>query len=504
MITIWWMALGHAAEQHVTVQWNVDGPQIVGTAAATLTVGHEHAPLIVVDAHGRPLATQPLRDPRHRSLIEPDGGGVSATLATAVERVAVPWPSNAHAVRLGPHTWRPTALTEPATSASPAGASPRPPPPLNALVPILQNGDPAERLDLVILGDGYAASELESFAVDVEEIVEYLLTLTPYSDYTGLFNIWRVDLPSGDSGVSQTDVDPPTSLDTAYGCFYGCAGIERLVCCDDMLVAETIDTLIPDADGVLVLVNDQRYGGSGGFNYATSFVGDEGPQVAAHELGHTLVGLWDEYSYGVSSTADDVGANCSPDPAGHWDHWLDKAAVDAFTECSFTDYVRPTDDRCLMRTLQDGYCPVCREQVVLEMYGHVPSLVRSVSPEPGTALSALQSDPPTPITVETLGPDDGLVHEWSIDGEVIHEDLPELDIRCSGLQGELTLRVYDDTSWVRADPQGLLEQTVGPWTVSSEDCAPPVELPPIASCGCGPVQPTVPLWLGLTSLVSRR
>ena len=136
---------------------------------------------------------------------------------------------------------------------------------------------------------------------------------------------------SAESGASHYESTPQVIRDTAYNCYYGCAGIDRLICCNDSEVVAEVNALIPEADGIMVLVNDPVYGGSGGFTYATSYTeGETGEMVASHELGHSLIGLWDEYDYGYNAGYNG-GPNCSAEGDGSaWAHWLDKGEVDAF------------------------------------------------------------------------------------------------------------------------------------------------------------------------------
>jgi hypothetical protein len=338
-------------------------------------------------------------------------------------------------------------------------------------VPVLESGPPSERLDLVILGDGYTASELGDFAEDTQWIVAYVLDVPPYGAYADLFNVWRIDVASADSGVDRPALNE--LRDTAFGCEYDCGGVDRLVCCDDDAVVGLVEEVVPGADGILVLLNETDYGGSGSFNYATSYVGPtSGREVAAHELGHALLTLWDEYDYGIAGPG--AGPNCSELPTGHWDAWYGDKGVAGFPACTYTNLFRPTDEGCMMRTLDQGYCPVCREHAVLEMYRRVPSIVTSVDPTTGE-----QVDAATVFSIETTIPRHRLAFEWSVDGEVVRADDPELDLRCTGWKGELTLRVHDPTTWVRSDPEGLLEQTLGPWSVSTEPCE------AAGACGCG-------------------
>lgn len=441
-------SLAQAGAMRVTLEIGPDGPLLRDARPVAGAPRATQGPLELLDARGTVIGSAAVPNALDRTIAYPEGGGAGARLTRALVRVDVPWPEGADRVRLGDRE-----------------IAPRPnPPPGDRAVAIQTSGPADQRLDLVFLGDGYTSGQLDDFSDDVDWIVDYLLTIEPYGAYTGLFNIWRVDVASQQSGV--THLETGVSRDTAYSCYYGCAGIDRLVCCDDWAVLEVVDAEVPGADGVMVLINDPVYGGSGGFTYATSYVGrTDGHQVAAHELGHTLVGLWDEYGYGYDSPGS--GPNCSGDPGGHWDEWRGTQGVDAYPECSYDRLYRPTPDNCMMRTLADDYCPVCRQEAILAMYAKVPRLILSVDPPEGSEVDATDQD--VTLVPEVIGPDGGLVFEWTVDGEVVSTD-PELDLTCSGINGEVRLAVYDDTAWVRSDPNGVLTDQAGPWLVTSEPC----------------------------------
>ena len=327
-------------------------------------------PLRILDAEGRVMATAALPDARHRSIITPDGGR-AARVERAAFLVEVPWPDRAHSVEL--HGTQATTLPSPAQTPTETPLA----------IPLQQTGDPSERLDMVFLGDGYTSEQQGAFADDVTWIVDYLLSIEPYGAYQGLFNVWRVDLVSNETGVDHPELG--TEADTALGCFYDCQGIDRLVCCDDEAVMNVVAETVPSAEGVMVLINDPTYGGAGGFAYATAYVGrDSGMQVAAHELGHSLIGLWDEYGYGVPGPTDSEGPNCSLNPEGSWPDWVGSEAVDAYQDCSYIDHYRPTENQCMMRTLADDYCAVCRELAVKAIYERLPTLILSTDPPVGT------------------------------------------------------------------------------------------------------------------------
>jgi hypothetical protein len=407
-------------------------------------------------------------DPRLRSIIDPVEGGLAVRLDHGLARVDVPWPEGATGVRLGGRVWRPPA-----------------PPPSTAegVVGVQIAGDPAERLDLVFLGDGYTEAELPTFAADVQRVVDYLGSIEPYGAYTSLLNVWRVEVPSVDDGVTHDETG--VVKNTAFGCYYGCGGTDRLVCCDENAVLDAASR-IGDYDGVMVLINDPTYGGSGGFTYAAAYTGyPDGVQVAAHELGHSLFYLRDEYSYGIASPLAFTGPNCTTMPdAPQWSEWLGVDGVDAYEECSYTDFWRPTENGCMMRTLRDQYCPVCRQAAVLAMYARLPDLVPSVDPPEDSFVDARGGLDPV-IHVDTVVPASQLEFTWYVAGEPIAgASGPDFHPRCRGLVGTVSVTVRDATPWVREDPQDLLSSDHGPWAVLSDRCGEPAR-----GCGCSNAGP---------------
>ncbi len=420
--------------------------------------------LDILDASGQVLETVRVPDPLFRSTISPEGGGAAVTLVSARGYAALPWPRTAVAVRLGQQV-----------------VTPRVAPPGTA-VPVLESGDSERRLDMVFLGDGYTEDQLDDFADDVTSMVEHISSIEPYSNYTGLLNIWRIDQASNESGASHYESSPRVIRDTAYGCYYGCAGIDRLICCESSTVISELSDELPYYDGAVVLVNDETYGGSGGWSYATSYVGELGVDVAVHEIGHSLVGLWDEYSYGTTHDGDD-GPNCAAD-AAHvpWPQWLDDPEVDAFEVCSYTNYYRPTDNSCMMNSLQDQYCPVCRELAVLAIYGQIPGIIAGTDPPAGDVV--IPEDSTVIFSPTILGPDSGASFQWSLEGDVVG-NADTLELGGCGQDGILELRAWDPTEWVRVDSDSLLEATVY-WNLSFQPCPSETALPDTGDSGTIP------------------
>jgi hypothetical protein len=172
---------------------------------------------------------------------------------------------------------------------------------------VVENGPPAEKVDLVLLGDGYTAAEMDKWHRDVRRLTELLFSVSPFKERRSDFNVWAVDTPSLESGVSRpsTGVYRRSALRAAYDAF----GSERYVLAfDDRRVREAAAAAPYDA--LEIVVNGRTYGGGGIFNLYATVAADNAftPYVFVHEFGHHFAGLADEYytsdvAYGPATPA---------------------------------------------------------------------------------------------------------------------------------------------------------------------------------------------------------
>ncbi|MFM2161173.1 MAG: hypothetical protein RLZZ383_685 [Pseudomonadota bacterium] len=438
--------------------------------------------LAVRDAAGRVLATAalpPLAGPRSVILSEGHGVGDLPTGSRRV-RVTLPWPEGAASV-----DWSGQRLPLPGEGApaAPSVASRWE----GAPEVRLQSGPSGERLDLLILAEGYTSEEQGAFEADYDRLVAHLAQTEPYDTYRHLLNVWTWFVPSTAQGIGPSD---GVDAGTAFGCYRGCDGIDRLVCCDEARILDAVAEAAPFADGVLLLANDDGYGGSGGFDYAVATTGVDGPQVATHELAHSLVLLWDEYSYGYDGDPDGyISPNCAPEGRElPWAAWIgdDTPEIGTYPGCSFTNWVRPTQGGCTMANVYAAFCPVCREHLVRSLYAGLGGrLAASVSPPEGRV--RIREGETVTFDVDAV---DGLRWSWSWEGEPLTAAPGALVLDgCGARRGTLTLTLDDPTDWVRNDPDGVMRQTLS-WDVQTDRCEgdPP-------ACGCS--QPLASSWIGI-------
>ena len=159
---------------------------------------------------------------------------------------------------------------------------------------IYDNGPAAEKLDIVILGDGYTAAEMEKFKQDAKRMADVLLSQEPFLKRKGNLNIRAVETPSEVSGVSRPH--PGIFKRTALSAHYGSFDSERYVLSYDNLTIRDVASAVP-YDFMVILVNERTYGGGGIYNLYTTVSADNkfGEYIMVHEFGHHLGALADEY-----------------------------------------------------------------------------------------------------------------------------------------------------------------------------------------------------------------
>ncbi|AUI59552.1 M64 family metallopeptidase [Amycolatopsis sp. BJA-103] len=244
-----------------------------------------------------------------------------------------------------------------------------------AVTPIETNGPSETTFDLVFVGDGYTSTQLGTYSQHVRSSISALFAIEPYKSYRKQFNLWQVDVVSAQSGVTN---DPTQGVrkNTALGSYFWCGGIERLLCVNETK-ANQYAAAAPDVDQVIMLANTTKYGGAGG-GVATSSGGNlQASQIVAHELGHSIGGLADEYDYGTCETREPREPNASAltatqmrDRRAKWHTWLGKPSPDGGTVGAFegsryckTGMYRPSVNS-LMRTLGQPFNPPSTEAMI--------------------------------------------------------------------------------------------------------------------------------------------
>ena len=127
---------------------------------------------------------------------------------------------------------------------------------------VQSSGDPAGKVDLAILGDGYQEAEYAKFKADAERAAGYLFSIEPFSKRRRDFNIYTVFAPSAESGIT----DPYLGLtkDTVFRSSYYGGGSERTLETRGNQALREAASAVP-YDFLLILANARRYGGGAHF-----------------------------------------------------------------------------------------------------------------------------------------------------------------------------------------------------------------------------------------------
>ncbi|MFW6275764.1 MAG: M64 family metallopeptidase [bacterium] len=176
---------------------------------------------------------------------------------------------------------------------------------------IFESGNPQEKIDLVFLAEGYKKEEMGKFMADAQRLTQYLFEQEPFKSVRNCFNIRTVLSPSVDSG---TDV-PGEGIykNTIFNSSFYTFDIDRYLTTDDMKAIHDAAACVP-YDHIYILVNTDRYGGGGIYNFLNICSADNAlsEEVFVHEFGHGFAGLGDEYY--SSSVAYEDFYNTSIEP----------------------------------------------------------------------------------------------------------------------------------------------------------------------------------------------
>jgi hypothetical protein len=236
-----------------------------------------------------------------------------STYRTFHESLRFPWPRGPVRVVLekwsagaGFHEVWTTEIDPSSRAVNPADL-----PPLGNVWTLFENGPPQDKVDIVILGEGYTAEQMVKFHADARRLVDTLFAVEPFKSRRSDFNVRAIDFAAAESGVSRphAGVFRRNPVSTQYSIF----DTERyMLTYDDRALRDVLSAAPYDFSAILV--NEEHYGGGGIYNFqTTSSVDSEfSPYVFIHEFGHHFGALGDEYY--SSDVAYETGAAEPPEP----------------------------------------------------------------------------------------------------------------------------------------------------------------------------------------------
>ena len=231
-----------------------------------------------------------------------------------------------------------------------------------------KSGSDRENFVIVIMGDGYTASQREQFVEDATKKAQGMLTWSPYKEYSDRINIYGIPAVSNESGIS---VYGGKSVDTYFhirvwgkAAVFSDDGAELAKALRQELEENYLDAGATVGTIHMLSNADGSYGASINSLFSFSANSDENSNgtAMAHEIAHSIGGLGDEYERytnkpNTSNTTD-------PDTI-KWSKLLGFRGVGvtmAGTETAFA----PSRE-CMMRWLGQPFCEVCKMELARKL-----------------------------------------------------------------------------------------------------------------------------------------
>ena len=369
------------------------------------------------------------------------------------------------------------------------------------VVPLQITGPPSERLNLVIMGDGYQADEMDEFRADVDRNLNVQWSIEPFRSYRHYFNVYRLEIVSQDSGISCDPDDGNVRRNTplrlnfantcpadplARGITYGpaltpgtgCPALNAPGCTGtqqhNLFLSTYLAPLGVSGPSVqtLALANTFTYGGIGGTQATTSGGSPQGPLISTHELGHSLGTLSDEYPYSSRDVVKPCYTGGEPGSFHHtirtsvedmiatqhkWWRWIGEESLSGGViglwegGNTFPCGVRRPSQHSMMRWLGFYFDQVGRENMTYRITGRRNANAMSLAHTP-----LGQVGPEDVVWVETQHPKyHELTVTWRVNDAVVpgtsnsrNLDLATLNVAAGDV---VSVTVQDETDFVR-DP----------------------------------------------------
>ncbi len=251
---------------------------------------------------------------------------------------------------------------------------------------IQKKGDYKEKVDVVIIPDGYTKEEMKKFRDDAKRFSGYLFNSSPFKENKDKFNVCAIEAVSEESGTDY----PGENIwkNTIVGSTFYTFNLERYLTISDIKALRDIASIVP-YDHIIVLVNTKTYGGGGIYNFFSVVSSDNifSEYVNVHEFGHAFAGLSDEY-YDSDVTVEnyyslekepwepnltslvnfskkwkDLVSKDVPIPTPVNEKYFGKVGAFEGAGYSAKGLYRPAYD-CTMKSVSvNNFCPVCKRAI---------------------------------------------------------------------------------------------------------------------------------------------
>jgi len=162
-------------------------------------------------------------------------------------------------------------------------------------VKILIKSSKPSPANIVFLGDGFIVEDNVDggfFDSKVAELYNYIFSIQPFAEYQEYFSVYKIYADSVNREAKKNPGD--STPNTAFNSTYNYLGIDRLLVAQNTSkVSKYANLATPNPHIIIIIVNDVKYGGSGGEIVVTS-INERAKEIVIHELGHLFM-LADEY-----------------------------------------------------------------------------------------------------------------------------------------------------------------------------------------------------------------
>jgi hypothetical protein len=357
---------------------------------------------------------------------------------------------------------------------------------------VSEAGPRSRRINVVFLSEGYPTGQMNAFAGHVDAAISYLTEREPWKQYRSYLNFYRIEVASNESGTDNGSDE--TDRDTYFETGFNYPTVAQLLAATVNGKSKAFSLLnqyVPEYDVPIILVNDSKYGGSGG-TISIASAHQSSPLILEHEIGHSFADLADEYDfeYDLYTLRERYNVTQETDRSQiRWRSWIEAGTpiptpetssynnqVGLFEGASYrtNGWYRPHNNS-VMRNLGQPVGAVNREKFILSIYEEIGP-IESNSP----ASSTIQATGTTMLEfsvtpkVPSVGP--ALTVQWQLNGtNLTGANQPDFAISSARMgNGNHTVSAFvqDPSGMVRDDPANLLRETVA-WNVTLSDQLPP-------------------------------
>ncbi|MCL6259300.1 M64 family metallo-endopeptidase [Aquiflexum sp. TKW24L] len=274
------------------------------------------------------------------------------------------------------------------------------------------SGPPTEVTNIVILGDGYTDVDQEKFILDATKAMQEKLNQEPWKSYRNKINVFAIKVVSKVRGASM---DPNNLIDNYFGSSYWSYNIERLLMpWRNSKIVNVLMSNTPFFDIGVLVVNDDKYGGSGG-TFAVFSTNQAATEIMIHELGHSFVNLADEYWAGSDYAREQANMTKDTKPGTiKWKNFLNKNGIGIYPHSESPTWHRPHQN-CKMRFLGPSFCDVCSHEIKTKLQ------LLSTQPEPSIPIAffganKLEIKVNEKVNFIDLSSFDPISWEWTFEG----------------------------------------------------------------------------------------